>query len=115
MQRRDKFRVMSCRYVGAWCDVVFSGSYVEGDYDDPRESEREWFNEDFNFDNVANGMLTLFTVATFEGWPEWAPSPVVDRSHLYFLQIHANQARHQYALQFQITKKQADVLYSSDA
>jgi len=31
--------------------------------------QREWKNSDFNFDDVAQGMLTLFTVATFEGWP----------------------------------------------
>ncbi|KAJ8017066.1 hypothetical protein DPEC_G00013920 [Dallia pectoralis] len=31
---------------------------------------REWVNEDFNFDNVLNGMLALFTVSTFEGWPQ---------------------------------------------
>lgn len=32
-------------------------------------SEREWTNNDFNFDNVLNGMKALFTVTTFEGWP----------------------------------------------
>jgi len=31
--------------------------------------EREWKNNDLNFDDVSQGMLTLFTVATFEGWP----------------------------------------------
>ncbi|CAG5117509.1 unnamed protein product, partial [Candidula unifasciata] len=30
---------------------------------------RKWEKSDFNFDDVSNGMLTLFTVATFEGWP----------------------------------------------
>ncbi|XP_072945832.1 muscle calcium channel subunit alpha-1-like [Epargyreus clarus] len=30
---------------------------------------REWIENKFNFDNVAKGMLTLFTVSTFEGWP----------------------------------------------
>ena len=44
--------------------------YKEGNIELPESMEREWENEDFNFDNVANGMLTLFTVATFEGWPE---------------------------------------------
>jgi len=44
--------------------------YKEGDIDKPMDPEREWENQDFNFDNVANGMLTLFAVATFEGWPE---------------------------------------------
>ncbi|TSN76587.1 Dihydropyridine-sensitive L-type skeletal muscle calcium channel subunit alpha-1 [Bagarius yarrelli] len=31
---------------------------------------RQWVNNDFNFDNVLKGMLTLYTVSTFEGWPE---------------------------------------------
>ncbi|KAL1020919.1 hypothetical protein UPYG_G00006400 [Umbra pygmaea] len=31
---------------------------------------RKWVNSDFNFDNVSNGMLALFTVSTFEGWPQ---------------------------------------------
>lgn len=44
--------------------------YMDGDIDKPMDPEREWENQDFNFDNVANGMLTLFAVATFEGWPE---------------------------------------------
>ena len=30
---------------------------------------REWKKHHFNFDNVGEGMLTLFTVMTFEGWP----------------------------------------------
>lgn len=33
--------------------------------------DRQWVNYKFNFDNVLNGMLTLFTVSTFEGWPGW--------------------------------------------
>ncbi|CAH2260793.1 jg26204, partial [Pararge aegeria aegeria] len=31
--------------------------------------DRQWVNYKFNFDNVLKGMLTLFTVSTFEGWP----------------------------------------------
>jgi len=53
--------------------VAVRGKYIEfkdGDIEVPLELDREWGNQDFNFDNVANGMLTLFTVATFEGWPE---------------------------------------------
>ena len=34
-----------------------------------QEKQREWKRHDFNFDNVGNAMLTLFTVMTFEGWP----------------------------------------------
>lgn len=31
--------------------------------------DRVWKRNDFHFDNVMKGMLTLFTVSTFEGWP----------------------------------------------
>jgi len=58
---------------GCQCDVDIRGLYIQfkdGDIDHPQDIGREWSNQDFNFDNVANGMLTLFTVATFEGWPE---------------------------------------------
>jgi len=40
------------------------------DSDEPQMEPREWDNNKFNFDNVARGMLTLFAVSTFEGWPE---------------------------------------------
>ncbi|XP_043950491.1 voltage-dependent calcium channel type D subunit alpha-1 isoform X1 [Drosophila biarmipes] len=43
--------------------------YEEGDVHKPRLREREWKNNRFHFDDVAKGMLTLFTVSTFEGWP----------------------------------------------
>uniref|UniRef100_A0A3Q1J7R4 Voltage-dependent L-type calcium channel subunit alpha n=1 Tax=Anabas testudineus TaxID=64144 RepID=A0A3Q1J7R4_ANATE len=35
----------------------------------PMVRERIWQNSDFNFDNVLMGMMALFTVSTFEGWP----------------------------------------------
>lgn len=50
----------------------FSGTYLvydDGDVHKPRLREREWSNNRFHFDDVAKGMLTLFTVSTFEGWP----------------------------------------------
>ncbi|KAH8273977.1 hypothetical protein KR044_006825, partial [Drosophila immigrans] len=43
--------------------------YEDGDMNKPRLKEREWDNNGFHFDDVAKGMLTLFTVSTFEGWP----------------------------------------------
>ncbi|XP_034028881.1 voltage-dependent L-type calcium channel subunit alpha-1D [Thalassophryne amazonica] len=43
--------------------------YKDGDISHPVQKERVWQNSDFNFDNVLMGMLTLFTVSTFEGWP----------------------------------------------
>ncbi|XP_068170503.1 dihydropyridine-sensitive L-type skeletal muscle calcium channel subunit alpha-1-like [Antennarius striatus] len=32
--------------------------------------KREWTNSELNFDNILNGMLALFTISTFEGWPK---------------------------------------------
>ncbi|KAM4018997.1 voltage-dependent L-type calcium channel subunit alpha-1F [Anomaloglossus baeobatrachus] len=43
--------------------------YKEGDVTHPTVRERIWHNSDFNFDNVLSGMMALFTVSTFEGWP----------------------------------------------
>ena len=31
--------------------------------------KRDWGKNEFNFDNVAEAMLTLFVTMTFEGWP----------------------------------------------
>ncbi|KAG7265160.1 hypothetical protein CRUP_007386 [Coryphaenoides rupestris] len=41
----------------------------DGDVTHPMVRERYWLNSDFNFDNVLMGMMALFTVSTFEGWP----------------------------------------------
>uniref|UniRef100_A0A672M0H8 Voltage-dependent L-type calcium channel subunit alpha n=1 Tax=Sinocyclocheilus grahami TaxID=75366 RepID=A0A672M0H8_SINGR len=43
--------------------------YKDGDVSHPMVKERIWINSDFNFDNVLMGMMALFTVSTFEGWP----------------------------------------------
>ncbi|XP_037334835.2 calcium channel, voltage-dependent, L type, alpha 1F subunit isoform X3 [Pungitius pungitius] len=43
--------------------------YKDGDVNHPMVRERIWLNSDFNFDNVLMGMMALFTVSTFEGWP----------------------------------------------
>ncbi|XP_056366844.1 voltage-dependent L-type calcium channel subunit alpha-1F [Oenanthe melanoleuca] len=43
--------------------------YKDGDVSHPSVRERLWLNSDFNFDNVLAGMMALFTVSTFEGWP----------------------------------------------
>uniref|UniRef100_A0A3P8V5L0 Voltage-dependent L-type calcium channel subunit alpha n=1 Tax=Cynoglossus semilaevis TaxID=244447 RepID=A0A3P8V5L0_CYNSE len=44
--------------------------HMENSLQDTVVAKREWLNNDFNFDNVLNGMLALFTVSTFEGWPK---------------------------------------------
>ncbi|XP_036066050.1 voltage-dependent L-type calcium channel subunit alpha-1C isoform X12 [Oryzias melastigma] len=48
------------------------GSYImykDGDVGKPERSPRVWENSDFNFDDVLQGMMALFAVSTFEGWP----------------------------------------------
>ncbi|XP_036388275.1 calcium channel, voltage-dependent, L type, alpha 1S subunit, a [Megalops cyprinoides] len=44
--------------------------YQENSLHEMEIHKREWINSDLNFDNVLNGMLALFTVSTFEGWPQ---------------------------------------------
>lgn len=54
------------------CVCVRRGTFVvykDGDVSHPMVRERIWHNSDFNFDNVLMGMMALFTVSTFEGWP----------------------------------------------
>uniref|UniRef100_A0A3Q1BVX0 Voltage-dependent L-type calcium channel subunit alpha n=1 Tax=Amphiprion ocellaris TaxID=80972 RepID=A0A3Q1BVX0_AMPOC len=48
------------------------GSYImykDGDVGKPEKANREWENSAFNFDDVLQGMMALFAVSTFEGWP----------------------------------------------
>ncbi|XP_076859962.1 calcium channel, voltage-dependent, L type, alpha 1S subunit, b [Brachyhypopomus gauderio] len=51
------------------CQGVFV-KHVQNTLHDTEIRQREWVNGDFNFDNVLNAMLALFTVSTLEGWPE---------------------------------------------
>jgi hypothetical protein len=44
--------------------------YEDGDPTKPTRMNRLWLKNDFNFDNVADAMVSLFVVSTFEGWPE---------------------------------------------
>ncbi|XP_072521967.1 calcium channel, voltage-dependent, L type, alpha 1S subunit, a isoform X2 [Salminus brasiliensis] len=44
--------------------------YQENALHEMEVRQRLWMNSDFNFDNILNGMLALFTVSTFEGWPK---------------------------------------------
>ncbi|XP_063370075.1 voltage-dependent calcium channel type D subunit alpha-1-like isoform X2 [Cydia amplana] len=45
------------------------GTYIIYKNNEPERMERIWKEHKWNFDDVLNGMLTLFTVSTFEGWP----------------------------------------------
>ncbi|XP_051911468.1 voltage-dependent L-type calcium channel subunit alpha-1C isoform X8 [Hippocampus zosterae] len=43
--------------------------YKDGDVAKPERALRQWENSEFNFDDVLQGMMALFAVSTFEGWP----------------------------------------------
>ncbi|NXW55229.1 CAC1S protein, partial [Eurystomus gularis] len=45
-------------------------SYVDGDPTQIELQERVWVHSNFHFNNVFSAMMSLFTVSTFEGWPE---------------------------------------------
>ncbi|XP_076022201.1 voltage-dependent L-type calcium channel subunit alpha-1D isoform X2 [Genypterus blacodes] len=68
-----KGRFYSCTDEAKHTPEECKGSFViykDGDMNHPMVKERIWQNSDFNFDNVLMGMLALFTVSTFEGWPQ---------------------------------------------
>eukprot|EP00058_Branchiostoma_floridae_P016681 XP_002602169.1 hypothetical protein BRAFLDRAFT_97985 [Branchiostoma floridae] len=44
--------------------------YIDGNVENAEQNEREWDVNVFNFDDVGQAMLSLFTVSTFEGWPK---------------------------------------------
>ncbi|XP_045040463.2 voltage-dependent L-type calcium channel subunit alpha-1S [Desmodus rotundus] len=44
--------------------------YKDGDPTQIELRPREWVHNDFHFDNVLSAMMSLFTVSTFEGWPQ---------------------------------------------
>ncbi|RZF39363.1 hypothetical protein LSTR_LSTR000884 [Laodelphax striatellus] len=44
--------------------------FEDGDVNKPLIEQRQWERNIFHFDDVAEAMLTLFTVSTFEGWPD---------------------------------------------
>lgn len=44
------------------------GTFVVFDGEQMTVEDREWIHPDFNFDNVPQAMMLLFSVATFEGW-----------------------------------------------
>ena len=43
--------------------------YEDGDITKPVMEQRVWERNNFYYDDVLHAMLTLFVVATFEGWP----------------------------------------------
>ncbi|KAL3189822.1 hypothetical protein MRX96_020846 [Rhipicephalus microplus] len=57
--------------------------FAEGDITRPSEESRMWEQNNFHFDDVLKAMLTLFTVSTFEGWPD-----------LLYVAIDSNEENH---------------------
>uniref|UniRef100_A0A672U3Y6 Voltage-dependent L-type calcium channel subunit alpha n=1 Tax=Strigops habroptila TaxID=2489341 RepID=A0A672U3Y6_STRHB len=45
-------------------------NYVDGDPTQIELQQRVWLHNSFHFNNVFSAMMSLFTVSTFEGWPE---------------------------------------------
>ncbi|KAM9520007.1 voltage-dependent L-type calcium channel subunit alpha-1S isoform 2-T2 [Guaruba guarouba] len=45
-------------------------NYVDGDPTQIELQQRVWLHNNFHFNNVFSAMMSLFTVSTFEGWPE---------------------------------------------
>ncbi|KAF6217290.1 hypothetical protein GE061_001644 [Apolygus lucorum] len=67
-----KGKFFSCTDGSKMTELECQGSYIvfeDGDFTRPVIDERKWEKNRFHFDNVAEAMLTLFTVSTFEGWP----------------------------------------------
>ncbi|XP_044143728.1 voltage-dependent L-type calcium channel subunit alpha-1S isoform X2 [Bufo gargarizans] len=49
------------------------GYFIDVKDGDPTQLQlkpRIWMHSDFHFDNVLSGMMSLFTISTFEGWPQ---------------------------------------------
>lgn len=51
--------------------LCFRGYYIDYGKDKKEMKRREWKRHEFHYDNVIWALLTLFTVSTGEGWPQW--------------------------------------------
>ncbi|CAJ0587570.1 unnamed protein product, partial [Mesorhabditis spiculigera] len=63
----------SCNDLSKMTEAECRGEYLhyeDGDPTRPIAKKRVWVNNDFNFDNVMEAMISLFVVSTFEGWPD---------------------------------------------
>ncbi|XP_045539714.1 muscle calcium channel subunit alpha-1-like isoform X2 [Papilio machaon] len=64
-----KGKFFKCSDITKVTEQECRGSYLVYENQKPSIQNRVWMKNKFNFDDVLNGMLTLFTVSTFEGWP----------------------------------------------
>lgn len=58
------------RVTGPLCVRGYYYIYKDGDPTQIELRPRQWIHNDFHFDNVLSAMMSLFTVSTFEGWPQ---------------------------------------------
>jgi len=68
--------------------LCYRGSYIlykDGNVGKPEKALRSWENSDFNFDDVLQGMMALFAVSTFEGWPAYDAQT---HGHLLICSLH---------------------------
>ncbi|MGH0186555.1 UNVERIFIED_CONTAM: hypothetical protein FKN15_022313 [Acipenser sinensis] len=68
-----KGKFYMCTDLSKMTEEECRGNYIqfkENDLHNMEVRERRWINSEFNFDNVLSGMMALFTVSTFEGWPQ---------------------------------------------
>ncbi|XP_074173206.1 voltage-dependent L-type calcium channel subunit alpha-1S isoform X2 [Rhinolophus sinicus] len=68
-----KGKFFSCNDPSKMTEEECRGYYYEYKDGDPTQIElhpREWTHNEFHFDNVLSAMMSLFTVSTFEGWPQ---------------------------------------------
>ncbi|XP_012394726.1 voltage-dependent L-type calcium channel subunit alpha-1C isoform X7 [Orcinus orca] len=68
-----KGKLYTCSDSSKQTEAECKGNYVtykDGEVDHPIIQPRSWENSKFDFDNVLAAMMALFTVSTFEGWPE---------------------------------------------
>uniref|UniRef100_A0A8C2YT73 Voltage-dependent L-type calcium channel subunit alpha n=1 Tax=Chinchilla lanigera TaxID=34839 RepID=A0A8C2YT73_CHILA len=68
-----KGKLYTCSDSSKQTEAECKGNYItykDGEVDQPIIQPRSWENSKFDFDNVLAAMMALFTVSTFEGWPE---------------------------------------------
>uniref|UniRef100_A0A672VFR3 Voltage-dependent L-type calcium channel subunit alpha n=1 Tax=Strigops habroptila TaxID=2489341 RepID=A0A672VFR3_STRHB len=68
-----KGKLYSCTDSSKQTEAECRGYYItykDGEVNQPMIQPRSWENSKFDFDNVLTAMMALFTVSTFEGWPE---------------------------------------------
>ncbi|XP_006834218.1 PREDICTED: voltage-dependent L-type calcium channel subunit alpha-1S [Chrysochloris asiatica] len=68
-----KGKFFSCNDLSKMTEEECRGYYYVYKDGDPTQMElrpRQWIHNEFHFDNVLSAMMSLFTVSTFEGWPQ---------------------------------------------